>query len=154
MKRKFCWDHGDIFYKSMEVYSKSHHLTPAEEEKLLSPDMNLGDKLLYEAFNNSWWKQPEVKDPDFWEEVKHFQRINQLQAEKCRVALRSGKKTYSYTIEASKWSPAIQLTYDRCDLLTMNKYPLMKKLSQYALGYKYYIYQVYHYLTARVSNLF
>jgi len=69
MKRRFCWDHGDIFYKSMEVYSKSHHLTPAEEEKLLSPDMNLGDKLLYEAFNNSWWKQPEVKDPDFWEEV-------------------------------------------------------------------------------------
>lgn len=71
LKRKFCWDHVDIAYQSKEVGVNRGKvgLSSAARKVLLSPEFNLGDQLLYEAFNASWWSRPEVADPDFLEEV-------------------------------------------------------------------------------------
>lgn len=81
MKRKFCWDHLDIFYKPQEVGGRGNMkkitfppLTSTARSLLLSAQYNLGDQLLYEAFKERWWTQPMVQEDEFWQEVSlyHF----------------------------------------------------------------------------------
>jgi len=50
--------------------SERSSLTEEDEQKLLSPNVNFGEKLLYDKFNSTWWQQKEVKTDDFWEEVR------------------------------------------------------------------------------------
>jgi len=41
--------------------------------ELLQPETNLGDQMLYEAFNRTWWNDySDVKDEHFWQEVSHL----------------------------------------------------------------------------------
>ena len=71
MKRRFCWQHGDILYNKHEVGRyRQQGMSPGYKKKLLSMEMNLGDQMLYEAFNRTWWSQPEVNTQDFWNEVR------------------------------------------------------------------------------------
>ena len=44
-------------------------LSPKAVKKLFSPQVNLGDKLLYEQLHMIWWRQPVLKEDNFWEEV-------------------------------------------------------------------------------------
>ena len=72
LRRKFHWEYKDVFYnidKSTDINSSTHSLTRQQQKKLLSAEANLGEMLLYEAMNSSWWNQPEVKDESFWREV-------------------------------------------------------------------------------------
>ena len=32
----------------------------------------MGEKLFYDSFKERWWKQKELTENDFWDEVKHF----------------------------------------------------------------------------------
>ena len=40
--------------------------------KVLSPEFNLGEKLFYDSFKERWWKQKELTENDFWDEVNYF----------------------------------------------------------------------------------
>lgn len=44
-------------------------LSVESERRLLSPEVNLGELLLYESLNATWWRQKEVNHQDFWSEV-------------------------------------------------------------------------------------
>lgn len=71
LKKRLCWEYKDIFYHTYTVGTyKSAYISEAARTKLLSPEYNLGEKLLYDAINRTWWQQPEVEDPDFWKEVR------------------------------------------------------------------------------------
>lgn len=70
LRRRFNWQYLDILYKKrnqMKVKRKS--LAEEFKPRLLSVDLNLGDLLLYEAMNSSWYRQPEAQQEDFWDEV-------------------------------------------------------------------------------------
>ena len=69
MRRRFNWEYMDIFYKRKNQRKNKKHLSKAWYKKFLSPEINFGDLLLYEAMNSSWYRQPEVQEDDFWEEV-------------------------------------------------------------------------------------
>ena len=71
LKRKFCWKYTDIFYKSQNRSNKKRRL-PSEKaiKRLLSPELNYGELLLYQTVNETWWQQTEVNEFDFWDEVK------------------------------------------------------------------------------------
>jgi hypothetical protein len=71
LKRRFCWDYLDIAYIKQVVFNsaKKQKLSDKAVTKLLSVERNLGDLILYEAANATWWSQPELKEPDFWPEV-------------------------------------------------------------------------------------
>ena len=69
MRRRFNWEYIDIFYKRKNQRENKKHLSEAWYKKFLSPEINFGDLLLYEAMNSSWYRQPEVQEEDFWEEV-------------------------------------------------------------------------------------
>ena len=38
--------------------------------QLIGEDYNLGDQLLYEAFNQSWWSREDTSSTDLWNEVR------------------------------------------------------------------------------------
>ncbi|XP_067948788.1 galactose-3-O-sulfotransferase 3-like [Watersipora subatra] len=72
MKRKFHWTYLDIFYKSYMFQPKSKkELSKKSIERILSKEVNLGDKLLYDCMNHTWWNYPELKEQHFWEEADH-----------------------------------------------------------------------------------
>lgn len=71
LRRRFQWTYADIFYrKYVMTYSGKINLSEGAIKKLLSPKRNLGEKLLYDSLNDTWWKQPELQQNNFWEEVK------------------------------------------------------------------------------------
>lgn len=49
---------------------RSFHLIVGKK-RLLTLVYNLGDELLYEAFNQSWWSQEEMESSDLWQEVSN-----------------------------------------------------------------------------------
>jgi len=68
LRKRFCWKYTDIFYKSFTVTNSSQELmSQSAITKLLS--INLGEQLLYEAINKSWWDQSGVEKSTFWNEV-------------------------------------------------------------------------------------
>ena len=72
LRRRMNWDYKDIYYKRYGRHRPREALTEAGIQRLLSPEVNLGELLLYEAMNESWHRQPEVLEEDFWEEVSFF----------------------------------------------------------------------------------
>lgn len=59
-----------MFYKTYEVtHSERTTLSDGARQKLLSEKVNMGDKLLYDRLNATWWSYPELKQKDFWSEV-------------------------------------------------------------------------------------
>ena len=72
LRMKFCWGYTDIFYKTQNRSKKKKSRVDLSDEatkRLLSSELNLGDLLLYESVNSTWWQQKEVNSEDFWEEV-------------------------------------------------------------------------------------
>ena len=75
---------GGHFVEVMRTYSTnkqtvSHSsglsISSQATAKLLSADVNLGEKMLYEKVNETWWKSPELTQQGFWEEVGHAKAI-------------------------------------------------------------------------------
>ena len=73
LRRRFCWSYTDIFYKRYTT-SKNKTANISEENiaKILSPKFNMGEKLFYDSFKERWWKQKELTENDFWDEVNYF----------------------------------------------------------------------------------
>ena len=70
LKKKFCWSYLDIFYTSQNKGKhKRKDLSAEATKRLLSPEVNFGDQILYESINKTWWRQSEVNQRYFWDEV-------------------------------------------------------------------------------------
>ncbi|XP_067939520.1 galactose-3-O-sulfotransferase 3-like [Watersipora subatra] len=76
LKRLMNWSMADIFYTyANEAVKKSGTvLTSDEKRKLLDKDHNLGDWLLYQHFNKSFWEKIS-KQEEFHEEVAVFKKL-------------------------------------------------------------------------------
>jgi len=69
--KRYHSTHGSSLHRQqVATGSERTSLTKEDEQKILSPNVNLGEKLLYDTFNSTWWRQEEVKTDDFWEEVR------------------------------------------------------------------------------------
>ena len=70
LRRRFCWSHSDIFYaKYPKISSAKQEISEESVARLLSAEVNLGDKMFYDSLNKSWWRQKELKENGFWNEV-------------------------------------------------------------------------------------
>ena len=76
LRRRFCWSYEDILYKKQTVsHSSGLSISSQATAKLLSADVNLGEKMLYEKVYETWWKSLELTQQGFWEEVGHAEAI-------------------------------------------------------------------------------
>ncbi|XP_067943612.1 galactose-3-O-sulfotransferase 3-like isoform X2 [Watersipora subatra] len=118
LKRKFHWTYLDIFYKSYGFTTKSEEeLSKKSIERILSEDVNLGDKLLYDSMNRTWWNYPELREQHFWEEVKHFKELNREVNTYCLTK----NELYQgvFVILASEWHEALHVTHQLCSYLRL-----------------------------------
>ncbi|XP_067950203.1 galactose-3-O-sulfotransferase 2-like [Watersipora subatra] len=137
LRRRFGWSYTDIFYsKYIITNSKVTQLSVNATKKLLSPEVNLGEKILYDRLNETWWSQSELEEDNFWEEVDHFSSLNSdVSARLCQQVFSSKREV---TISSSQWHEALNLTFDTCHNLLKLKYiPMMEDLGSYALGNRY-----------------
>ncbi|KAF6024455.1 hypothetical protein EB796_017233 [Bugula neritina] len=145
LRRLFCWTHEDLLYKAQEVGgrvrpgSRDKILQPLSKKgirELLQPETNLGDQMLYEAFNRTWWNDySDVKDEHFWQEVEQFQITNAIATAKCSEVMAGRIKLY--TIPGNEWSSPIHLTINLCTDFSMDKLRQMHLLATYAIGERY-----------------
>ena len=68
LRKRFCWNYTDIFFAKKNVHYSAKKVFTDENAEILRR-LNHGDQLLYNALNETWYKQPEVQVPDFWDEV-------------------------------------------------------------------------------------
>lgn len=71
LKRLFCWSLDDIFYlkhNSRLHTLKKHHIPRQFRNTFL--EWNKADVLLYQHFNQTFWKKVNSQDENFWSEVK------------------------------------------------------------------------------------
>ncbi|XP_067951121.1 galactose-3-O-sulfotransferase 2-like [Watersipora subatra] len=118
LKRKFHWTFLDIFYKSYAFEPKSkEELSKKSIERILSKEVNFGDKLLYDSMNRTWWNYPELKEQHFWEEVNYFKELNKEVNAYCsrKHELDEGV----FVIPASEWHEALLVTPQLCSYLRL-----------------------------------
>ncbi|XP_067951120.1 galactose-3-O-sulfotransferase 3-like isoform X2 [Watersipora subatra] len=118
LKRKFHWTFLDIFYTSYGLMANSEEeLSKKSIKKILSKEVNLGDKLLYDGMNRTWWNYPELREQHFWEEVKHFKELNREVNAYC--SRKHELDDRAFVIPASEWHEALTVTPQLCFYLRL-----------------------------------
>ncbi|XP_067950568.1 galactose-3-O-sulfotransferase 2-like [Watersipora subatra] len=133
LKRKFHWTYLDIFYKSYGFSRKSEEkLSTKSIERVLSKEVNLGDKLLYDSMNRTWWNYPELREQHFWKEVEHFSELNRKVTAYCLSKV-DGKDGV-FVIPATEWHEALQVTHQLCFYLHLegSYKEILNKINGYA----------------------
>ncbi|XP_020602807.1 galactosylceramide sulfotransferase-like [Orbicella faveolata] len=71
LKQLFCWSLDDIFYlkHNSRLRSLKKHRIPRQFRNTFL-EWNKADVLLYQHFNQTFWKKVNSKDENFWSEVK------------------------------------------------------------------------------------
>ncbi|XP_067950557.1 galactose-3-O-sulfotransferase 2-like [Watersipora subatra] len=119
LKKRFRWSYLDIFYNSFKltpIYKV--RMSDRAIKRLLSESVNLGDKLLYDSMNQTWWQQHELTDDKFWDEVSYFTRLNQQVNEYCKI--NTNRTTQVFEISANRWHETIRVTQEICSYLILS----------------------------------
>ncbi|XP_035677997.1 galactose-3-O-sulfotransferase 2-like [Branchiostoma floridae] len=119
LKRHMCWGVTDIMY-----YLGSTHLRMPSEETLarLSTKehirnfrrVNSIDYLVYDYFNQTFWKRIKAEGEDFHKEVQNFQNIQKEVAKYCRVAVGDWNSANKTVIARSSWNEQFDFTRKMC----------------------------------------
>lgn len=83
LKRLLCWEYEDILYLSCGIRSASHRFENNEELAKRIRAWSHGDVLLYNHFNNTFWKRVKDYGPTFKEDLRHFRELNQRVYDDC-----------------------------------------------------------------------
>ncbi|XP_033095834.1 galactose-3-O-sulfotransferase 3-like [Anneissia japonica] len=83
LKKTLCWQFDDILYLSKKVRSKSNQavLTSTLKEKIRS--WNSADVLLYEHFNQTFWRRISEYGNTFFDDLNKFRKMKVASNEKC-----------------------------------------------------------------------
>ena len=86
LKRHFCWSLEDVLYlkhNSRLQSLKKHHIPRQFRNTFL--EWNKADVLLYQHFNQTFWKKVNSQDENFWSEVKLLRKKSLAMAKECLV---------------------------------------------------------------------
>ena len=86
LKQLFCWSLDDVLYLKHNSRLKSfkrHHIPRQFRNAFL--DWNKADVLLYQYFNQTFWKKVNSQDENFWSEVKLLKQKSLVLEKECRI---------------------------------------------------------------------
>ena len=129
MKRIFCWDLLDILYSKLKQgkYKTKKTLLNAEKEyKDTRPD----EYAMYNYFNKTFWAKVSKSRPDFMDEVRHFQQIQDKVGDFCKPyqdELSTDPTTVlnersKYVVAKSKWNKQFSVSVQDCIIMKMHKF--------------------------------
>ncbi|XP_071489151.1 galactosylceramide sulfotransferase-like [Diadema antillarum] len=83
LRKMMCWDYEDILYISNGVRSQSHRypITEETEQRILS--WNAGDIMLYDHFNETFWKKVHDYGDSFGLDLAHFRALQRDVKDEC-----------------------------------------------------------------------
>lgn len=84
LKQHFCWTLEDVLYLKHNLRlrsSKKHHIPRQFRNKFL--DWNKADVLLYEHFNQTFWRKVKSQYDNFWSEVRLLKQKSHAMAKEC-----------------------------------------------------------------------
>ncbi|XP_041375851.1 uncharacterized protein LOC121388540 isoform X2 [Gigantopelta aegis] len=137
LKRYLCWDHKTILYVPKLSVStvpsntklKSSDLT-SEETKIIKEWQSV-DTMIYNHFNQSFWRHVSLASPDFFNEVRQFKHIRKAVAAFCE---RKSSLESSLFIEQSVWNAGFLVSRDDCILILSSELRLHEQLLDKAVA--------------------
>lgn len=133
LKRVMCWSLEDILYHTSNVGTYSNKFTlPDPKDYEIVRKWNSIDFMLYDHFNQTFWKKVKTQGDDFFPEVAVF---NSLQA---RVKLFCSDENHSgtpVTMKANQYHGDIVLNKDYCLLLGVDLLMLLKNRADFQEDY-------------------
>ncbi|XP_072025270.1 galactose-3-O-sulfotransferase 2-like [Amphiura filiformis] len=83
LKKLLCWSFDDILYISNGIRSQSHRNTITDDLKKKIRLWNAGDVLLYNHFNETFWRKITEYGSDFKTDLETFRRLEKDVFDKC-----------------------------------------------------------------------
>lgn len=124
LRRLMCWKLRDILFSTSNQLRYGHRnqtdATLVDRYKRWSKV----DYILYNHFNTSLWTRLNRQGDEFWEEVQHFRRVNNMVNRFCD----SRDETVDLTIPQSTWYDTITIPASFCKLLRED---LLNKLQEH-----------------------
>lgn len=119
LRRQFCWPLRSILYISKNVRKYKNFVTKTnandgheEYYKMLHKKWSQIDYILYDHFNETFWKKM-ASHSDINEEVEYFKELNNNVTTYCMTPLSRREKFYK--VDACKWTEPFIVTADMCD---------------------------------------
>ncbi|XP_071480076.1 galactosylceramide sulfotransferase-like [Diadema antillarum] len=83
LRKLMCWEYEDILYISKTIRSKSHRFPMTEEIEQRIRSWNAGDIMLYDHFNQTFWKKVQEYGNNFSQDLAHFRALQQNVKDQC-----------------------------------------------------------------------
>ncbi|XP_076441858.1 galactose-3-O-sulfotransferase 2-like [Babylonia areolata] len=128
LKRLMCWSVKDIVHYSTNrgSYRKNTSwsvLTSYDRD--LHREWSHADYLLYDHFNQTFWRKVRGQGQDFWQEVAFFREVQRQVTSFCHNVTPYGDSRINFP--PSPWSPPFSFTTADCKLLTSPLLPMLKE---------------------------
>ncbi|KAI8493653.1 Galactose-3-O-sulfotransferase [Branchiostoma belcheri] len=113
LKRNFCWTLFDILHTTRKLHklkTRKEHVTLTDKQKDTHRKMSNIDYMMYDYFNNTFWRSVSEEGPDFWEEVAYYKTLNYEVNQHCNSAGHKQEKVFS----AGKWGQEFTINSSFC----------------------------------------
>lgn len=125
LKRLMCWSIEDIVYYTRNVGNYAFkHSEPSKANLRIYKHWSHVDYLLYNHFNETFWKKVDAEGEDFHKEVAEY---NKIQTEISSFCSDKSTGENAIIIESSTYSDSFVVTKDFCLLLGVDLLQFLKK---------------------------
>ena len=135
MKRLFCWEFEDILYiKANERIDKERAVNLSENAKENIKKWNKADVILYQHFNQTFWRKIQLEGEDFYNDLKTFRH---KRAEITRLCLTNETSNQLSFPSFDKYAKVSHLkqnlsgeTKEKCETMTRFELPYIQYLRE------------------------
>jgi len=75
LKRMMCWSLKDLIYNKVNM--GKYHYSMTTEDRVIHRKWSSADYQLYDHFNKTFWIKVKAEGANFYDEVRHFTKIQQ-----------------------------------------------------------------------------
>ena len=135
MKRLFCWEFDDILYiKANKRIDEQRAVDLSEEAKENIERWNKADVILYQHFNQTFWRKIQLEGEDFYNDLKTFRH---KRAEITRLCLTNETSNQLSFPSFDKYAKVSHLkqnlsgeTKEKCETMTRFELPYIQYLRE------------------------
>lgn len=135
LRRLMCWEMKDIIFRKVNIggYSKTNN-RQTEQNRQLYKSYSRIDYILYNHFKRAMWQKIKQQTSDFFDEVKHFRKIQAEVTEFCDNFYQNRlTKTFIF-VNQTPWNNEFNYTNEDCKLTYTNLLAAMQNRYDSVMG--------------------
>ena len=110
LRRLMCWSWKEIMYYSRNVLRYNWKDNNDPENIRIYKERNRVDYILYDHFNQTFWKKVKLEPDDFWEEVSSYKKELKAVHKFCDGAA----DDLVYSLSANQWTSGFTIDRQEC----------------------------------------